>query len=96
MSTNVRFLYLICIGKYITEICYEERAFNHYNLFLVYDILLKEILQISQHYNILKLFEGNLKNVCQKAIKANSSSFRNTSNVPMFRYHVTEMSEVQK
>ena len=42
----------------------------------------------AQHYYILKVFEGNLKNVCQKAIKTNSSSFRNTSNVPMFHYHV--------
>ena len=45
---------------------------------LAYDIFLKEILQIERiPYYILKVFEGNLKNVCQKAIKTNSSSFLN-------------------
>ena len=34
------------------------------------------------------------KNVCQKAIKTNWSSSRNTSNVPMFCYHVIKMNEV--
>ena len=47
----------------------------------------------AQYYYILKVFKGNLKNVGQKAIKTNSSSFRNTSNAQMFRYHVIKMNE---
>ena len=47
----------------------------------------------AQYYYILKVFKGNLKNVGQKAIKTNSSSFRNTSNAQMFRYHVIKINE---
>ena len=56
----VRFLYSICIWKCIPTIRYEERAFDHLHLLLAYCIFLREIL---------KVFKGNLKNVCQKAIK---------------------------
>ena len=62
------------------KIRYDERtlAIDYLHLLLAYDIFLKEILQIERiPYYILKVFEGNLKNVCQKAIKTNSSSFLN-------------------
>ena len=43
---------------------------------------------------VLIYFEGNLINICQKAIKAKSCSSRDTSNVLMFRYHVIKLNEV--
>ena len=43
----------------------------------------------------MEVLEGNLKNVCQKAIKTNSSSCSSTSNVPMFCYDVIKMNEVK-
>ena len=46
------------------------------------------------YYYILKVFGGNLKSVCQKAIKANSSSAHNKSIFPMFRYHFIKMNKV--
>ena len=40
----------------ITEIRYEERAFDHFYLLLAYDIFLREILQIENI--VLLYFEG--------------------------------------
>ena len=94
LLTNVQFLYSICIWKYIAKIRYEESAFDHLPLFLAYDIFLREYKLKAQYHYILKVFDGNLKNVCQKAIKNNSWSFRSTSNVPMFHYHVIKMNKV--
>ena len=48
------------------------------------------------YYHILEVFEGNLKNVCQKAIKTNLSFSHSTSNIPMLCYHVNKMNEVEK
>ena len=42
------------------------------------------------------MFEGNLKNYCQKAVKTNSSFSCNESNVPMLCSHVIKMNEVLK
>ena len=55
-------------------------------------IFFQGILQIESIALLyLELFEGNLKNVCQKAIKRNSSSSCSTSIVPMVCYHVIKM-----
>ena len=81
--------------KNITKICHEEKTFDHLHLLLAYYIFLREILQIESVVLLnFKVFEGNLKNVCQKAIKIIPSSSRNTSNVSMFHYHVIKMNEV--
>ena len=52
---------------------YEETAFDHLHLLLTYCIFFREILQID-----------SIVNICQKAIKTNSSSSPNTSNFPLF------------
>ena len=77
----------------------KERVFDH--LHLLREILYYIISFSGKfyqwkvwYYYILKVFEGNLKNVCQKAIKTNSTSSRNKSKVPMFYYHVIKMNEV--
>ena len=56
-------------------------------------------------YHVLMVFEGNLKNICQKAIKKHlilSSQYifsfltKVTSNVRMFPYHVIKLNELWK
>ena len=112
----LRFLYSICIWKSIPTIRYVERAFDptiryverafdHLNLPLACYIFLREI-SLSENIILLyifKVFEGNLKNVCQKAIKKPSYTLltvyftfltKYTSNVRMFRYHAIKMNEL--
>ena len=89
------------IWKYIIKIRYGKRAFDHFHLLPAYYIFLREFLQnesiVFLYYSyILNIFEGYYKNVCQKTITTNSSFFRNTSNVSIFRYSLLKWMKYEK
>ena len=86
LLTNVRFLYSICIRKYNWNSPWKE-SIRPFSSALRIWYFSQGNFTNGKHsiiIYILKVFEVHLKNVCQKAIKTrNSSSFCNTSNVPI-------------
>ena len=86
LLTNVRFLYSICIWKYNWNSPWKE-SIRPFSSALRIWYFSQGNFTNGKHsiiIYILKVFEVHLKNVCQKAIKTrNSSSFCNTSNVPI-------------
>ena len=92
MSTNDRFLCSICIWKY----SYNKNLLWREGIPPSLSALSRWYFSKGNFTNWKRIlyFEGiwsQFKNVCQKAIKTNSSSFCNTPNVQMFRYHVIKM-----
>ena len=98
LLTNARFLYSICISKYNWNSPWKE-SIRPFSSALRIWYFSQGNFTNGKHsiiIYILKVFEVNLKNVCQKAIKKPSQHllavyFAFLTNVWMFRYHVVKI-----